>query len=80
MQWRKKREKPSSLGGQEGLSHALAGLRGGRAPEHEVWVRRALGAGEGACLCKLQGPALEPLKSHVLAEVYILGKIMRVGH
>lgn len=49
-------------------------------PGHEVWVRRALRAAEGACLCKLQGPALEPLKSRVLAKVYILGQIMRVGH
>lgn len=43
-------------------------------------VRRALRAGEGAGLCEPWGLALESLKSHVLAEVYLLGKIMRVGH
>lgn len=49
-------------------------------PELVVWVRRALRAGGGACLCEPLGPALGSLKSHVLAKVCILGKIMTVGH
>lgn len=38
-----------------------------------VQVRWALRAGEGAGLCEPQGPALEPLKSHVPPKVDILG-------
>lgn len=39
-----------------------------------LWqVKGALRTGEGACHCEPQGPALQPLKSHILAKVYILG-------
>lgn len=68
------------LGSGEDLATALGGLGVGHAPWACGVGEGAPRAGEGAGLCEPQGPALPPLKPHVLAEVYILGRIMRVGH
>lgn len=83
MSWRKQREAELLLGTRKGLAVPCTG-GGGRGPLSGKHTRAAgeqgPWAGEGAGQCEPRGPALESLKSRVLANVSILGEIMRVGH